>query len=856
MSLDPAIPPPDADDPPAPSPPAWEEFARAPLVPVAVAVSVGLVADRYLAVPLDAELAVAAGGLVGWFAARGKSPAVAVVALWACFAGLAAAHHRTQLYSPAPDDIGHAAGPVPAIARVRGVIDEPPVVRKAHQTDLYGPARRLDRAVTVLAAREVDRGDGWRPASGRARLTVERVIGDADREYLGAVRLGDEVEVVGLLARPAPPGNPGEPDFAAYLLDRQTRAEVRVGKGADGVTRLGTAGWSAGGALAALRARLTRQLDDALPHREAGLARALLLGDSTAMDREEWDAFARTGVIHVLAISGQHLVVLAGFVWVVLRAFDVPRRRGAWLVMGLVVGYAALTGLRPSALRAAVMVCGVCGGLLLRRPVLAANIFALGWLVVAAADPADPFTAGCQLSFAAVFVLVWGVGRWLAPRPPTPLEKLIDESRPAWARWARAAGRVVLVAYAVTLALTVVTAPLVMLRQNVVPPVGVPIGPPLVLLTSAALLVGFVALSVGLFAPVLAGPFAAVTGWLLAACDAVVSAADRLPGGSLYVPAPPVWWVVGFYALVAAVVLLDGAWRRRAGLALAVWSVAGLVGVPAERGDELRVTFLSVGHGGCTVLECPDGRVVVYDAGSMAGGDVVRRVVAPYLWHRGVRRVDELFLSHADLDHFNGIPELLKRFPVGRVTLTPSFAEKPAAAVADVLHSLDRHGVPRQVAFAGHRFAAGGVEIEVLHPPRGGPPGSENERSLVLRVTHAGHTVLLTGDLEKEGTAHVLALPAGPADVMMAPHHGSRAAFPPGLRAWAAPRLVVVCRGALERPGVGPADAPGADVWDTGGYGAVTVRSNPTGLTAEAFRTGERMVVRRGGVGTATSPKR
>ena len=845
---DPVLPPPDADDPSRPAEPAWAEFARAPLVPVAVAVAVGLVADRYLAVPLDAELAAAAAGLAAWVAARDRRPDLAAVALWACFAGLAAAHHHTRLYVVAPDDIGHAAGPAPVIARVRGMIDEPPTVRKAQRTDLYGPARRTDRAVTVLAVREVDRGDGWRPASGRARLAVERVIGDADRAYLDAVRVGDEVEVVGLLSRPATPGNPGEQDYAAYLRDQRIRAELRVAKGADGVTRLGVAGWSWDGALAALRGRLTHLLDDALPPRQAGLARALLLGDGTAMDRDEWDAFARTGVIHVLAISGQHLVVLAGFVWVVLRGVDVRRRNGAWVVMALVVGYAALTGLKPSAVRAAVMVCAVCGGLLLRRSVLGANVFALAWLAVAAFDPADPFTAGCQLSFVAVFVLVWGAGRWLAPRPPTPLEKLIDESRPAWVRYARTAGRAVLVAYAVTLILTVATAPLVMLRQNLVPPVGVPLGPPLVLLTSVALLTGFVALLVGLVAPPLAGPFAVVTGWLLAVCDRLVATADSVPGGSLYVPDPPVWWVTGFYALLAGVVLLDGAWRRRAGVTLAVWSAAALVGVPADRGDELRVTFLAVGHGGCTVLECPDGRVLVYDAGTMTGADVVRRVVAPYLWHRGVRRVDELFLSHADLDHFNGVPELVRRFPVGRVTLTPSFADKPTAAVADVLAALDRHGVPRQVAFAGHRFAAGGVEIEVLHPPRGGPPGSENERSLVLRVAHAGHAVLLTGDLEKEGTAHLLALPPRPAEVVMAPHHGSRAAFPPAVRAWAAPRLVVVSRGPQERPGVVPADAPGAAVWDTGTAGAVTVRSNPTGLTAEAFRTGERVVVTRGGL--------
>src|SRR5213595_3666592 len=117
-----------------------------------------------------------------------------------------------------------------------------------------------------------------------------------------------------------------------------------------------------------------------------------------------------------------------------------------------------------------------------------------------------------------------------------------------------------------------------------------------------------------------------------------------------------------------------------------VWLMLGLVVVlwrPAP--DGLRVTFLAVGHGGCTVLELPDGRTLLYDAGALAGPDVTRRQIAPFLWHQGIRRIDEVFLSHADLDHFNGLPSLLERFPVARVTLTPSFADKPIAGVGATL---------------------------------------------------------------------------------------------------------------------------------------------------------------------------
>lgn len=190
------------------------------------------------------------------------------------------------------------------------------------------------------------------------------------------------------------------------------------------------------------------------------------------------------------------------------------------------------------------------------------------------------------------------------------------------------------------------------------------------------------------------------------------------------------------------------------------WLCVGLVGCNARLpADELCCTFLAVGHGGCTVLETPDGRTLLYDAGALGGPDVTRRQVAPFLWSRGIRRLDEVFLSHADLDHFNGIPQLLDRFAVGQVTWTPTFVDKRTPGVAYVVSELTRRGVAVRTATAGDVLTAGPVTLEVLHPPAEGVPGNENARSLVLAVRHAGHTVLLTGDLEGEGMRRVLSLP-------------------------------------------------------------------------------------------------
>jgi competence protein ComEC len=256
------------------------------------------------------------------------------------------------------------------------------------------------------------------------------------------------------------------------------------------------------------------------------------------------------------------------------------------------------------------------------------------------------------------------------------------------------------------------------------------------------------------------------------------------------------------------------------------------------------VTFLSVGHGTAAVLEAPDGRVLLYDLGTMAGPDVVRRTVAPFLWHRGIGRVDEVFLSHADTDHFNGLPELLRRFPVGTVTLTPSFATKPIREVEAVFSAMQARGIEPRVAKAGDRFESGDVTLDVLHPPLNGPGTTENERSLVLLVSFAGRSVLLTGDLEKSGTTMVVQRPTVTADVVMAPHHGSRPAFGRDFRDWAKTKFVVVSKGYRDTSAISETDLPNATVWDTPHYGALTVRLHKTGVIIEAFKTGELVVLK------------
>jgi competence protein ComEC len=302
--------------------------------------------------------------------------------------------------------------------------------------------------------------------------------------------------------------------------------------------------------------------------------------------------------------------------------------------------------------------------------------------------------------------------------------------------------------------------PLAASRYQMISPAGLLLGPPLVVLTTVALFTGFLLLVAGVLSLPVTGPLALLVQASLAACEFLVGVADRIPYGHVYTGTIGDWWLWLFYiGLLAA--LTQEPLRRRWRLASVVglgWLCAGLAaGAARMPTDELRCTFLAVGHGSCIVIEPPDGRTILYDAGSLAGPDVTRRQIAPFLWHRGIHRIDEVIFSHADLDHFNGIVDLLDRFAVGQVTCTPTFADKQEPGVQLALRILRERGIPMRVVKSGDRLTAGDVVMEVLHPPAAGPEGNENARSLVLLVRHAGHSILLTGDLEGNGLQRVLA---------------------------------------------------------------------------------------------------
>ncbi|MBI2804790.1 MAG: DNA internalization-related competence protein ComEC/Rec2 [Planctomycetes bacterium] len=810
--------------------PVWS----APLAPVGLALTAGIVLDRFWVIALPASLGLAFISILAWLIfANTAQKWLALVYLWSSVAGLGAAYHHWHRHLLDADDISHAAAREPRPARLRGVLHTAPISLPAQRDPLRSfPTKDATRFVLSVRQMQDLTTRIWRPTGGRVQVTL---IGRVDD-----ITVGDEVELLGRLSLPGSAMNPGEFDYAKFLRDQGVTATLTV-LDSDEVS-LNRRGWpmSLFGWLAVVRGWGQRTLARDFSTQHA-VAAALLLGEGSGMTGESWEQYLRTGVIHVLAISGQHFVVLAGFLWLLVRIAGVRRRQAAPVLAVLLIAYALLTGGRPPVMRAAWVVAAYCGGIVFQRPVSHANTFALAWIGVALVNPTDIFNAGCQLSFLAVAVLVWGVSRWME-EPTDPLKRLVDESRPwyslafAWLmRW-------VLASYALNAAVWLAVSPLVAAHYHTVSPIALLIGPPMVLLTSLGLLTGFAFLLCAGWCWPLALPFAWATQASLLGCEALVSFGQLVPGAYFFVADIPTWWLWILYVGMLLGLTASATWRvgRMALFSGAGWLVVGvLLQLMPHRPGELRCTFLAVGHGGCTVIETPNGRVIVYDAGATTGPDVTRRHIAPYLWSRGIRRIDTLILSHADLDHFNGVPQLLDRFGVGRVISTPTFAQRDLAGMQKTLSALQKRGIEIEIVHAGMTWESDGVSFEALHPPAVGPEGKENARSLVLLVRQADWSLLLTGDLEEAGLERVLGLPRVKLDVLMAPHHGSDKSNIPALAKWAKPKLVVSSQTVpiSERESVAMYQMTGAAYLGTWPHGAITIRPGAPATQVETYYT-------------------
>jgi competence protein ComEC len=500
----------------------------------------------------------------------------------------------------------------------------------------------------------------------------------------------------------------------------------------------------------------------------AGLAAALVLQRREDLQAGEVTSMRRSGLVHLLSVSGLHVGLVAVLVWGALNLAGVNPRTRRWLVIAALVGFSLLAGGNAPVRRAAAAGIAYLAARQLGRPL---EPLPTVWAIVAglvALEPAVVLQPGFELSAFVTLALV----RWMAPL--ASLLHVVPQR--------------IALAFAVALVAQGASTPLVGGYFAVVPPLGVVanlLAAPLeLLLVAASLLALAVApLSSSLGGPALLG--VALGQWLLDRASAV--------GGLLSWPFPPLPAVL---ALVLAALALAALTRARFALPAALLLVTvtlawmALPGLPAPSPHRVRV--LGVREGMAILVES-GGAAVLVDAGR-SPGDAWRELA-----RARVRRLDALVVTHPDADHTGGAATLVERLRVLRLCFPRALGER--AEIVALRRAARLAGVAEIALEEGQRLRLGAIECEVLWPP---PvmEGADNDASLMARFGAGGVRVLIVGDLEAPGEGSVLARGGSPrAEVLQLPHHGSRTSSTPAFLAAVGPVIALAATGTHPRFG-------------------------------------------------------
>lgn len=644
-----------------------------------------------------------------------------------------AAHLRgfTRIWNP--QDLRLRAEKGETLVRLEGRLESAPLPRHHRRHD-----RVFTNSVAVLAVdscRALSSTEVRQPAFGRVVVSSS---------FLPAsdFRAGARIEVDGILREPSGPEAPGLFDYAAYLRWRGIHFELRTADPAD--WRF-AAGASPPPPSPAERFRewalevLARGLDPR--EEEVGLLQAMTLGWKTGLTDELEEPFLRAGTLHVFAISGLHIALLATLAEHVVRVVFPARRLGGLVVIVLAWLYTAVTGLQPSAVRATLMTSCFIGGRLLERPAHPVNSLAAAALAILLWDPRQLFHAGFQLSFAVVGCLALLVPPATAllrtATAPDPL--LPDRLRSRWRRCLDPAWRHLSLGLAVGAISWVGSAPLGATHFQLVTLAGFVANLVVVPLSSAALAATAGSLAVAPFATEPVELFNHAAWFLMRAMVVVSRAAAAIPETSWNLAPPPPTATAAWYLLLAATGA--GAWRRpRArwaigGIALVLLALALPTYVRRATTPRLVVLPLSGGH----ALWFQHARhTALIDTGDAQAAE---RITLPFLRAQGVNHLDLLALTHGDIRHTGGATSVVARCPVVQFATSPvRFRSSPHRRMLDALRTF--HLPPAAPPPAPWR---------ILHPLAGDAFPRADDGCLVLSLDLPAGRVLHLGDLDRAG---------------------------------------------------------------------------------------------------------
>ncbi|MBD3413172.1 MAG: DNA internalization-related competence protein ComEC/Rec2 [Candidatus Aminicenantes bacterium] len=689
------------------------------------------------------------------------------------------------------------------------------------------PSFSMDRIYLYLKTKEISTQNKTEQIKGNLRVSIPN---NKNSDIIEKLLVRDKVKVSAKISSRHGFRNFGLPQSSRYLRFRRIhqtafcKSPLLVEKQSPG------SDFSLLRIISKVRRKIQKNIETFFPgETQSGVSssgaimEALLLGERGRMTESFSRSLQESGLYHLFAISGAHIAIISFLLFSLLKMVHVPSRTSYLVLMVILILYALLVEGRPSIIRATLMTLIFLTGKLIWKDTNLFNTLSLSAFVLLVINPFHLFSLGFQMTFAATLsiILFFPVIIKYLPSFPLKISEILALSFTAQL------GILPITAFSFN---RIALAPLVLNLAAL----------PLISLIMAA---GYVFLFFAFLAPGIAHFSVTLLELLIQALVHVSRFASSMNFLCLRVPTPHPAIVMGYYVSLLAF-LVPKKIKKQKLLTCLVFSVFLFIIIIypfSSPCPNLKITFIDVGNGDSILVEFPGTKKMLVDGGGSAYGsfDIGERVVSPFLWKKGIKKIDYLVLTHAHPDHLYGLFSVVENFKIKEFWEAMSPRDNKAyQAFKKRLHPRTR----RKKLFQGHTLKTGRVLIRILHPekPKDPPLSAHNNQSLVLMIQFRNTSFLLSGDAELEAEQSIVSLGQNvDCQVLKSPHHGSSSSSSQEFLEAVDPEIVVVSVGANNLYGL-PSDQVmlkykdiGAQVFRTDLHGAVEIVSDGQHLSTK-----------------------
>ena len=699
--------------------------------------SVGIIAARFLKISLPKvfyfSALLTAVTLLLFFTKQFKSITQLLIALCLVLVGFMRYHETLYLF------------PKNHIIRYLD-LDQPVVLRGILTKD---PIEKPGRMELVVETRSLIFRDSLLSVTGKVIIPVYK-------KPSVSLHYGDGICATGFLQKPRGQRNPGGFNYREYLERKNIYTILRILSG----TKIKITGRNHGNSFLREIVYPTRRFAIRTINRTTfgpsrPILQALIVGEKGTISPEVRDSFAKAGVIHVLAVSGLHVGFVLLIFMTIFGLFRIPYTTRVFLTVSGLVFYIFLTEARAPVVRAATMASIYLIGTLLERRTDPFNVIGVAALGLSFLRPSDLFDVGFQLSFAAVFSIIYFYQKLNNFPFITKLRRAFAKNRIA---------SYCLTILLVSLSAQLGTMPLIAIYFNRIPVLSIIVNIFVIPLVGLIVALGFVSLLFGIISPWIAGIYGALNQELLNLLIKTVSWVGHLSFSHVFLPTPDILWVIVYFLFLLLLFnIQDTKWRKKfVFLFLISLNLIAWRGAIWNNSAKMTWVQFDVGQGDAALIHLPRGRILLIDGGEKRRFfDNGERVIAPYLRKKGIRKIDALVLSHPHNDHVGGLIYILNHFKVKEVITAGTPFE--SRLYKEFLETIKKKKIPARIVTAPDSITEfPGVKLYLLSPEKERKTEIKdrshdiNNNSLVIRILFGKTRILFTGDAEKEAENDIL----------------------------------------------------------------------------------------------------